>query len=110
MSLDFLNATDPELLTGFCSPWRVVGPFWPPGPPPWPARSRPVVYVQCREAAWSANTVPPDWCWWGPQRPTRAVVACLRNGVECRCYCPPGRCEGKSGRQHTFRPWLAPPG
>lgn len=108
-----------QLLTGWKGFWWWQPVTWvPPAPMPCPPQAfcfppAPVdgklgwvVTVQCREGAWSANTVLPDWCWKGCEVPTCAVVTELRNGVPCRCFCPPGRCEGKSGRQHEFRPWL----
>lgn len=82
---------------------------WIPPPPPfrpkaWPTRLPKVVHVQCRDATASFNTLLPDWCWWGNQVPTRAVVPGMRNGVPCKCFCPPGRCEGKRGVERRFRP------
>ena len=88
-------------------PWPSPPPPW--FPPPFPPKLAATVYVNCRDAAASANTLMPTWCWTGPEKRTRAVVAVTRNGVPCRCACPPGRCEGKAGRQLSFRPWLPPP-
>jgi len=106
------------LLSGWRGFWWWQPVTWlPPAPRPCPppvCRPAPsgrlgwTVFVQCRDAAWSANSVPPEWCWKGRSEPTCAVVAGLRNGVPCRCFCPPGRCEGKGGRQTRFRPHLPP--
>lgn len=91
--------------------WQPV--TWPQWQKPWPPPMRPPLMptrlgwhltVQCRDAAWSANTVLPAWCWWGHRKHTASVTAALRNGVPCRCFCPPGRCEGKAGVQRHFRP------
>lgn len=67
--------------------------------------------VNCRDSTWSNSTPTPapyDPCGMPLRRwPTRAVVAALRNGVPWRCWCLPGRCQGKLGVIEGFR-WPAP--
>ncbi len=66
--------------------------WWPPPKPrvPW------IVNIQCRDASISANTrCSPPGCL--TIIPTCHIIASTRNGVPCRCCCPPGLCRGKLG-------------